>query len=76
MLVLAYITGALFDRPGKAGFTVAFGTSNAMYNSNGSFYVDLEGTEGEIEDDIRAEVAEAVNQALGLQLTAEDVRLF
>lgn len=76
MLVQAYITGALFDQPGKAGFTVTFGTSDAKWNSNGTFYVDLTGTEEEIEDAVRAQVAVTVNSALGLSLTAEDVRLF
>ena len=76
MLVLAYIMEALFDQPGKAGFSVAFGTSDARYNSNANFYVDLSGTEDEIKDALRVRVATAVNAALGLSLTSEDVRLF
>lgn len=76
MLVLAYITGIVLDKPGLGGFTVDYGTSDAHYFSNGLFYVDLAGTEGEIEDAIRVKVATAVNAALGLQLNAEDVRLF
>ena len=76
MLVLAYIVDALFDQAGKAGFVVVFGTSDARFNSNANFYVDLAGTEDEIKDALRVKVAAAVNAALGLSLTSEDVRLF
>jgi hypothetical protein len=76
MLVLAYILSTVTDKPGMGGFTVQFGTSDAAYSSNALFYVDLMGTEEEIEDHLRQKVAEAVNTALGLHLTAEDVRLF
>lgn len=76
MLVLAYITGVLYDQPSKAGFTISFGTSDAKWNSNGSFYVDMAGGEDEIKEALRVKVAEAVNAALGLSLTSEDVRLF
>lgn len=76
MLVLAYILSTMTDKPGMGGFTVQYGTSDATYSSNGLFYVDLKGTEEEIKDSLRLKVAEAVNTALGLHLTSEDVRLF
>jgi hypothetical protein len=76
MLILAYISAVAFDQVGKGGFTVSFGTSNAAYSSSLTFYVDLAGTEGEIEEAIRMKVVEAVNLALGTSLTSEDVRLF
>lgn len=75
-LALAYISGIVCDQPGKAGFTVNYGTSDAMYSSTGTFHVDMTGTEGEILEAVRVKVAQAVNAALGLQLTSEDVRLF
>ena len=76
MLILAYIAGVAFDQAGKGGFTVTFGTSDAAYSSSLVFYVDLAGTEGEIDEAIRVKVVEAVNLALGTHLTSEDVRLF
>jgi len=76
MLILAYINGIVLDKPGQGGFTVTYGTSDAAYTSNGTFYVDLQGLEGEIEDAIKKKAAEAVNSALGTQFTEEDVRLF
>jgi len=76
ILILAYIAGIVLDKPGQGGFTVTYGTSDAAYSSNGTFYVDLAGTEDEIREAIRVKVVEAVNAALGLSLTSEDVRLF
>ena len=76
MLILAYITGIVLDKPGQGGFTVTYGTSDAAFTSNATFYVDLQGSEGEIEDAIRVKVAAAVNAALGTQFTMEEVRLF
>lgn len=76
LLILAYITGIVLDKPGQGGFTVSYGTSDAAYSSNATFYVDLTGSEAEIEEAIRVKVVAAVNSALGLKLTSEDVRLF
>lgn len=76
MKVLAYVSGIVMDKKGFGGFDVSYGTTDADYSSNGTFYVDLSKGKVSVEDELRTLIADAINEALGSKIVFSDVELF
>jgi hypothetical protein len=76
MKIVAIITCFIFNgTPNQVLYCVDFGTSDGAFTSNGQFAANPSDNESQQENAVKAQVAAAVNAALGTSLAASDVRM-